>query len=464
MERKPSWLSCAQCVCTSPPHELRVEEVDRPTPVQGEVLVKVEAAGVLSDVHLISGELGGTPALLRGDTVTLGHEVAGIVAEPGPGRGRLGGRRPRRPPGRRVPRRAGLRPSGRATTEAGPSSRSPGSTPWSRSRTRSPSSRERSSPTRSPPVGRHHRHRRCVRPGQAVGVWGIGGLGAHGVQLLRMVGACPIIAVDPSPAARDRALAFGADLALDPADPALADKVAAATRGAGIEAAFDFAGVTPVREQALSVLADGGKLVLVGLSGKPVAIADSTTFSTRELRLLGHFGSSTNAVAQLIHLTENGRLDFSAPSRTYCPWIRRPKPSNGWSTEGRSDPPGAATLRAPFASSAPPPSSKRQPPAVEIAAGAALRHQGVEPGAQEGDLLARPVLQRVARTSEFRIMCPARPYSSFTASPRVGWAWTLRATSCTVRSAAAPASAPGAAPSRPDRSDGHRGARRTWRR
>jgi threonine dehydrogenase-like Zn-dependent dehydrogenase len=126
-----------------------------------------------------------------------------------------------------------------------------------------------------------------------------------------MVGACPIIAVDPSPAARDRALAFGADLALDPADPALADKVAAATRGAGIEAAFDFAGVTPVREQALSVLADGGKLVLVGLSGKPVTIADSTTFSTRELRLLGHFGSGANAVAQLIHLTENGRLDFS---------------------------------------------------------------------------------------------------------------------------------------------------------
>ncbi|WP_434097092.1 zinc-binding dehydrogenase [Streptomyces mirabilis] len=110
---------------------------------------------------------------------------------------------------------------------------------------------------------------------------------------------------------RAQDLAFGADLALDPADPALADKVAAATRGAGIETAFDFAGVTPVREQALSVQADGGKLVLVGLSGKPVTIADSTTFSTRELRLLGHYGSGANAVAQLIHLAENGGLDFS---------------------------------------------------------------------------------------------------------------------------------------------------------
>lgn len=80
------------------------------------------------------------------------------------------------------------------------------------------------------------------------------------------------------------------------------------------------------------MLADGGKLVLVGLSGKPVTIADSTTFSTRELRLLGHFGSGAHAVAQLIHLTENGRLDFSRSISDVLPWSRRPKPSNGWST------------------------------------------------------------------------------------------------------------------------------------
>jgi hypothetical protein len=36
-----------------------------------------------------------------------------------------------------------------------------------------------------------------VRPTQAVGVWGLGGLGAHAVQLLRLVGAAPIVAVDP---------------------------------------------------------------------------------------------------------------------------------------------------------------------------------------------------------------------------------------------------------------------------
>ncbi|MGW4275467.1 alcohol dehydrogenase catalytic domain-containing protein, partial [Streptomyces seoulensis] len=67
-----------------PSRTLRLEEVPRPQPGPGEVLVKVAAAGVcLSDVHLIDGTL--TPLLLEGDTVTLGHEVSGTVAEVGAG-------------------------------------------------------------------------------------------------------------------------------------------------------------------------------------------------------------------------------------------------------------------------------------------------------------------------------------------------------------------------------------------
>jgi Zn-dependent alcohol dehydrogenase len=43
-----------------------------------------------------------------------------------------------------------------------------------------------------------------------------GGLGVHAVQIARMVGATPIIAVDPDASARARALTGGADHALDP--------------------------------------------------------------------------------------------------------------------------------------------------------------------------------------------------------------------------------------------------------
>ncbi|MFE0811196.1 zinc-binding dehydrogenase [Streptomyces sp. NPDC058794] len=293
-----------------PSRTLRLEEVPRPQPGPGEVLVKVEAAGVcLSDAHLIDGTL--TPLLLQGDTVTLGHEVSGTVAEVGAGVTAWS-------PGQRVVLYAGEVRDGVTYTrgvdydggwaeyalsaetaltplpdaipfEQGAIIPDAVSTPWGA----------------ITETG-------AVRPAEAVGVWGVGGLGVHAVQLLRAVGACPVVAVDPSPVARERALAAGADLALDSADPELRQAVRAVTGGAGLAAAFDFAGVPPVREQALSVLAPKGRLVLVGLTDKPLTVADGTRFSYLQQRILGHYGSDMPvALPQLLRMVQGGRLDFS---------------------------------------------------------------------------------------------------------------------------------------------------------
>ncbi|NEB41270.1 zinc-binding dehydrogenase [Streptomyces sp. SID14515] len=292
-----------------PSRTLTVEEVDRPTPGPGEVLVKVGAAGVcLSDVHLVDGTL--SPMYLEGDTVTLGHEVAGTVAEPGPDVEGWA-------VGDRVVLQAGEERRGRTYTRgvdydggwaeyalAGASTLvalsdslpfeqaaiipDAVSTPWAAVTATGD-----------------------VRAAEAVGVWGVGGLGAHAVQLLRAVGAHPVVAVDPAPAARRRALEFGADLALDPADPLFREKVLGATGGAGLAAAFDFAGVPPVREQALTALAPKGRLVLVGLTDQPLTVPDGTLFSYLQHRILGHYGSEGHHVPQLVRLAEGGRLDFS---------------------------------------------------------------------------------------------------------------------------------------------------------
>ncbi|MFI7871735.1 zinc-binding dehydrogenase [Streptomyces sp. HUAS CX7] len=293
-----------------PSRTLRLEEVPRPQPGPGEVLVRVEAAGVcLSDVHLIDGTL--TPLLLRGDTVTLGHEVSGTVAETGAGVTAWS-------PGQRVVLHAGESRDGVTYTrgvdydggwaeyalsaadavtalpdaipfEQGAIIPDAVSTPWGA----------------ITETG-------AVRPAEAVGVWGVGGLGVHAVQLLRAIGACPVVAVDPNPVARERALAAGADLALDSAVPELRQTVRAATGGAGLAAAFDFAGVPPVREQAVSVLAPKGRLVLVGLTDKPLTVTDGTRFSYLQQRVLGHYGSDMPAaLPQLLRLIQGGRLDFS---------------------------------------------------------------------------------------------------------------------------------------------------------
>jgi len=70
-------------------HELKkplvVEEVERPVPGEGEVLIKVEACGVChSDLHIIEGDwrqFGGITKI----PLIPGHEVAGRVAEVGSG-------------------------------------------------------------------------------------------------------------------------------------------------------------------------------------------------------------------------------------------------------------------------------------------------------------------------------------------------------------------------------------------
>lgn len=61
-------------------HDLRVVEVPVPTAAPGEVVVRVEAAGICgTDRHLFHGTFPCTPP------VTLGHEFSGIVTETGAG-------------------------------------------------------------------------------------------------------------------------------------------------------------------------------------------------------------------------------------------------------------------------------------------------------------------------------------------------------------------------------------------
>ncbi|GAB2698036.1 zinc-binding dehydrogenase [Nocardia thraciensis] len=288
---------------------LQLDEVPVPEPGPEHVLIKVEAAGVcLSDVHLIDGML--TPLFLNGDVVTLGHEVAGTVHTLGPG---VTGVKV----GDRVLLQAGEQRNDQVFTRGVDYDGGWAEYTLARLDTLVPIPDDLpfeqacfipdavSTPWAAITATAQ------VRPAEPVGVWGVGGLGAHGVQLLRLIGAAPIIAVDPLPAARQRALELGADLVFDPAEPDLRRKIYAATDGAGLAAAFDFAGVEAVREQAVVCLGPAGRLVLVGLTDKPITITGGTAFSFFQQQLRGHYGSTPEHVVQLVQLQRRHRIDFA---------------------------------------------------------------------------------------------------------------------------------------------------------
>ncbi|MBB5953703.1 D-arabinose 1-dehydrogenase-like Zn-dependent alcohol dehydrogenase [Saccharothrix tamanrassetensis] len=304
-------------------HSLSVDEVPTPEPGPGQVRIEVAAAGVcLSDVHLVDGSL--SPLFLQGDTVTLGHEVSGTVEALGPGVTGVS-------EGQRVLLQAGEEREGVVFTRgvdydggwaqfalaaADTVVPIPDSLPFDQAAILPDAV---STPWAAITATAQ------VRAGEAVGVWGAGGLGAHAVQLLRLAGAAPIIAVDPLPAARERASEFGADLALDSADADLPRRVREANGGRGLAAAFDFAGVAAVREQAVGCLDVRGRLVLVGLTDKPLTITNGTAFSYFQQQVRGHYGSEPQHLTELVNLVAHRRIDFGRSITDVLPLDKAPE-------------------------------------------------------------------------------------------------------------------------------------------
>ena len=147
--------------------------------------------------------------------------------------------------------------------------------------------------------------------GESVGVWGVGGLGTHIVQLARLVGAVPVIAVDIKAEVLDRAVELGADYAFDARDEGLRDKIADITGGRMLDVAFDAVGLKSTFEQALDSVTVGGRLVSVGMSAESPSVGPTSMFGLTQKHVLGHLGYQNVDIETLATLVSRGRLDLS---------------------------------------------------------------------------------------------------------------------------------------------------------
>jgi D-arabinose 1-dehydrogenase-like Zn-dependent alcohol dehydrogenase len=299
--------------------QLVVEDVPVPEPGPNEVLVTVQACGIcLSDVHLIDGSLPGPLPV-----VTPGHESAGVVA-------RVGAQVSGWQPGDRV-LLAGGRPCGTCrhcvrgryqdclafeimgfnydgawaqyvVVPAQMMTSIPDDLPF-------PQAAVLADAVSTPYAALTARAE--LHAGESIGLWGIGGLGVHAVQIARLVGASPVIAVDPLASARERALAVGADVALDPTSEDVVERIREITDGEMLDVAVDLVGANVVLAQTVGSLGRRGRAVMVGLSLDDVHLGPGLFFGVLGQSLLGHLGYDKKHLDDLVQLVRTGRLDVS---------------------------------------------------------------------------------------------------------------------------------------------------------
>lgn len=149
------------------------------------------------------------------------------------------------------------------------------------------------------------RSRAALAPDSIAVVYGIGGLGAFAVQLLRVLTAARIVAVDPSPTRRTLALKLGADDAL-PFDGDLGASIADITGGRGAHAQFDFVGTDETLAVAGTSARPKGRLTLCGMGGGSLPIGWFKIASGCEVVISQ--GGTLSDLHEVVALAESGRL------------------------------------------------------------------------------------------------------------------------------------------------------------
>lgn len=302
-----------------PERPLSLEEVPTPAPAPGQVLIRVAACGVChTDLHYTDH---GTPTF-RKPPLILGHEISGTVEEVGEGV-------PSRKVGDRVLAAA---VSSCGTCEACREGRENicahgqmlgnhvdgGFAEY----VAAPAKDTFLLPEDVPLVEGsiiadaittpYHAvtNRGRVRPGDAVVVFGCGGVGLNVVQIAAAQGA-RVVAVDLSDDKLAWARRLGAVAALNPSSVERLDKELRAATGGGADVAFEVVGKPSTQEQALAALKTGGRAVFVGYAPDPMTL-NSGRVMFRELEVVGSLGCRPVDYPRAIELVRQKRIQLEA--------------------------------------------------------------------------------------------------------------------------------------------------------
>ena len=168
--------------------------------------------------------------------------------------------------------------------------------------------------------------RKCrTELGESAIVMGLGVLGLVAVQLLRAAGATPIIAVDPIPEKREKALSLGADFALDPFREDFAAEAKRLT-GGGAAVGIEVTGIGAGLDGILDCMAKFGRVALLGCTRNKdftidyyrkvhapgITLIGAHTAARPKTESHGGWWTQTDDMQALLRLHATGRLSLGS--------------------------------------------------------------------------------------------------------------------------------------------------------
>ena len=167
--------------------------------------------------------------------------------------------------------------------------------------------------------------RKCrLEIGESAIVMGMGVLGLVAIPLLKAAGAVPVIAVDPIPEKREKALAAGADYALDPFSEDFAKTVKELTNG-GAHVGIEVTGVGAGLDGILDCMARFGRVALLGCTRNKeftidyykkvhapgITLVGAHTLARPQCESSSGWWTQKDDINTVMRLTEMGRIKLS---------------------------------------------------------------------------------------------------------------------------------------------------------
>jgi len=293
----------------------RVEEVATPVPGRDEVLVRIAACGVChSDLHYTDHNL----PTFKKPPLILGHEASGVVAALGEGVTKWAeGDRVVLPtlygcgvcPACRRGRENicdnqtmfGNNIDGAFAEYIAVSQDIPFSLPEELPLVESCVIADASTTPYHAVANRGH-----VKPGNAVAVFGCGGIGVNVVQMAAIAGG-QVIAVDIVDEKLEWAKKMGAVVTVNSSQVERVDKEIRKLSGGGVDVAFEAIGLPATQEAAFASTRNGGRVVLVGYSARPMTLNSGRTMY-REMEVVGSLGCPASEYPKVIELARVGKI------------------------------------------------------------------------------------------------------------------------------------------------------------